>query len=113
MAAPGLASARIPDPECVLDLLNPEEVSLSMAGGSAWTFRRELVLSLIAQVNRGFEAAPHGGIEIGGLLVGAVPEPGKPQLIHEAIPVEIEYRYGPNSGPPMRTSPLSRKLPRP
>lgn len=64
---------------------------------------KTLLAQIFAQVDRGFLALPHGGAEIGGLLVGPRPQ-GDNLQVEEAVPLEVEYQFG----PVFRMSPTDR-----
>lgn len=52
---------------------------------------------MLIDIMRGFGAVPKRGAEVGGILLGAVEEGGKPAVhVHDYIQVPIEYRRGPS-----------------
>jgi len=53
-----------------------------------------LVASIWDQVNEGLRAVPRGGAEVGGLLLGRHSQTGI-VLAEEAVPIQVEYRFGP------------------
>lgn len=54
-----------------------------------------LVASIWDQVNEGLRAVPRGGAEVGGLLLGRQSQTGI-VLAENAVPIPIEYRFGPS-----------------
>jgi hypothetical protein len=54
-----------------------------------------LVTTIWDQVNEGLRAVPRGGAEVGGLLLGRQSQTGL-VLAEEAVPIQIEYRFGPS-----------------
>ena len=57
--------------------------------------KKELIPALAGQMLEGASASPRGGVEVGGLLFGPLPGRGGGLVVDEAVPVSIEYRYGP------------------
>ena len=53
-----------------------------------------LINAILDQVNEGVRKLPHGGAEVGGLLLGRRSQTGL-ILAEEALPIALEYRYGP------------------
>ncbi|HEY2011859.1 MAG TPA: hypothetical protein VGH38_00100 [Bryobacteraceae bacterium] len=56
----------------------------------------DLVALFSQQVNEGCAATPRGGVEVGGLLLGPAAAAGAAIVIDEAIPMVLEYQYGPS-----------------
>ena len=55
---------------------------------------RALMETVCNRVNDGVWALPRGGVEVGGLLVGAK-SGGSPVTVEQAVPLSTEHRFGP------------------
>jgi hypothetical protein len=72
-----------------------DNVVLSQARDASLSIAKPLVAELWANANEGARVLAHGGLEIGGLLVGSKVEDGN-IVVDDVIPLASEYQYGPS-----------------
>ncbi len=72
-----------------------DNVILAEARDSSLAIAKPLVAELWANANEGARALTHGGLEIGGLLVGPKVHDGN-IVVNDVIPLPSEYQYGPS-----------------
>ena len=72
-----------------------DNVVLAQARDASLSIAKPLVAELWANANEGARALAHGGLEIGGLLVGSKIHDGN-IVVDDVIPLASEYQYGPS-----------------
>jgi hypothetical protein len=72
-----------------------EHLVLADANDSSLLISKSLVEALWAHAKEGLRALAHGGLEVGGLLVGPKVRDGK-ILVEDVIPLVTEYQFGPS-----------------
>jgi len=72
-----------------------DNVVLAETRDASLSIAKPLVAELWANANEGLRALAHGGLEIGGLLVGSRAHDGK-VIVDDVIPLPSEYQYGPS-----------------
>src|SRR5579863_6855310 len=74
---------------------NADNVVLAEARDCSLAIAKPLVAELWANANEGARALAHGGLEIGGLLMGPKIHNGR-IVVDDVIPLPSEYQYGPS-----------------